>query len=160
MEPLVFSIGGLPRGKGRPRVDTRGSFARVYTDAKTAKFEREVAKIAALAMRGRTPFAGPLSVSLRFRMPIPKSAPKRQRLAMAAGETPHVGRPDLDNMVKAALDAMGAHKDRKTGLWIPVVFVNDCQIVRLFSQKVYADNPGIDVRVEPLGEPVSEAEAA
>lgn len=88
-------------------------------------------------MAGRDPFEGPLSVSLRFRMPIPKSATKRARLGMAAGEIAHTSRPDLDNCQKAILDAMNG-----------VVFHDDSQIVRSFTTKLYAEQPGVDVRVE------------
>lgn len=136
MTVLAFSLNGEPRGKGRPRVDTRGAFPRIHTDSKTAKYERSVAKAAMAQMVGRAPLQGPLSVSLRFRMPIAKSATKRAKAAMAAGEIAHQGRPDLDNMAKAIFDALNG-----------VVFVDDSQIVRSFCTKLYAEQPGVDVRV-------------
>jgi len=83
------------------------------------------------------PLTGPLSLTARFRMPIPKSETKRVRVAMAAGETAHIFKPDCSNMLKACEDAMNG-----------VVFVDDCQIVRGFFTKVYSDRPGIDIRVE------------
>jgi Holliday junction resolvase len=137
MTVLAFSMSGEPRGKGRPRVDTRGAFPRIHTDGKTARYERSVRKIAQAAMKGRAPLEGPVSVSLRFRMPIPKSATKRVRTAMAAGEIAHTGRPDLDNMAKAIFDALNK-----------VVFADDAQVVRSFVTKIYAEQPGVDVRVE------------
>lgn len=137
MDPLTFSMAGEPRGKGRPRATVRGGFASVYTDAKTRKYEASAKAVAVAAMAGRPPFEGPLSVSLRFRMPIPKSASKRTKAAMSAGETAHVSRPDIDNLGKAILDALNK-----------VVFHDDGQVVRAFSTKVYAEQPGVDVRVE------------
>lgn len=137
MTAVVLRLNGEPRGKGRPRVDTRGAFPRIHTDAKTAKYERSVRMAATVEMGGRDPFEGPLSVSLRFRMPIPKSATKRVRTAMAAGEIAHTSRSDLDNMAKAILDALNT-----------VVFCDDAQICRLFCTKVYAEAPGVDVKVE------------
>jgi Holliday junction resolvase RusA-like endonuclease len=146
---LVFSMNGEPRGKGRPRATVRGGYASVYTDAQTRKYEASVTAIAREKMAGRSPFEGPLSVSLRFRMPIPKSATKRVRAGMAAGEIAHCGRPDVDNLAKAVLDAIGEDAAaKKKGLDARVVFANDSQIVRLFASKIYAEIPGVDVRVE------------
>jgi Holliday junction resolvase RusA-like endonuclease len=102
-------------------------------------------------MEGRSPFAGALSVSLQFRMPIPASATKRARAAMAANEIPHTSKPDTDNLVKAILD--GLESDPTDKAKRKIVFQNDCQITRLFATKIYSENPGVDVRVEPLGEP-------
>jgi Holliday junction resolvase RusA-like endonuclease len=137
MAVLVISLNGEPRGKGRPRTAVRGGFARIYTDEKTRKYEASVKRAALAAMKGADPLEGPLSVALRFRMPIPKSASKRVKTGMAAGEIAHTGRSDLDNMVKAILDALNG-----------AVFCDDAQIVRLFAQKLYAEMPGVDLRVE------------
>lgn len=137
MTVFAFSMNGEPRGKGRPRTAVRGGFASIYTDAKTKKYEASVKAVAAAMMSGRLPLDGPLSVSLRFRMPIPKSASKRSKAAMAAGEIAHMSRPDIDNLAKSILDAMNK-----------VVFHDDGQVVRSFTTKIYAEQPGIDVRVE------------
>jgi Holliday junction resolvase RusA-like endonuclease len=146
---LVMSINGEPKGKGRPRATVRGGFASVYTDAQTRKYEASITAIARDKMAGRSPFEGPLSVTLRFRMPIPKSATKRVRDGMAAGEIAHCGRPDIDNLAKAVLDAIGEDAAaKKMGLEARVVFANDSQIVRLIAAKLYAEQPGVDVRVE------------
>lgn len=139
MDPVVFSMAGDPRGKGRPRTSVRGGFARVFTDEKTRKYEKSVAAIARLAMAGREPFDGPLSVSLRFRLAVPASYSKKLRAAMLAGETAYLGRADVDNMAKAVLDGMNG-----------IAFADDVQIVRLFCTKIAAEKPGVDVRVEAL----------
>lgn len=149
MAALVFSLNGEPRGKGRPRATVRGGYASVYTDPKTRKYEASVRAAAASVMAGRDPFEGPLSVSLRFRMPIPKSATKRARAAMATGEIAHTSRPDLDNCQKAILDAMNG-----------VVFCDDSQIVRSFTTKLYAELPGVDVRIEAFAPQPAELEPA
>lgn len=145
MDALVFSMAGNPRGKGRPRATARGGFARVYTDPKTRAYEASAKGLAAAAMAGRQPFTGALSVSMRFRIPVPKSTTKRDRAAILAGERPYFGAYDLDNCVKAISDSMNG-----------IVFADDKQIVRLFATKIASDKPGVDVRVEPLepqGEP-------
>lgn len=140
MDSVAFSMDGAPRGQGRPRATARNGFATVYKDGKSRKYEDEVRVLARLAMGSKAPFEGPLSVSLRFRLPIPKSASKRTRDAMAAGEIAPTTKPDLSNMVKSIEDGMNK-----------VVYVDDAQIVRNFNTKVYATTPGVDVRVQELG---------
>ena len=112
----------------------------MYTPDTTRKFERGVAQVAALAMRGRQPFQGPLSVSMRFRLAIPKSTTKRAREALLAGEEAYLGRADLTNYAKAVEDALNG-----------ICWRDDVQIVRLFLSKVAGVAAGVDVRIEPLG---------
>lgn len=138
-EPLVFSMSGKPRGKGRPRTAVRGSFATIYTDAATRKYEASIKGLARFAMGERPPFQGALTLSLRFRMPIPSSERKATRAAMAAGEIAPTTKPDFDNLTKAICDGMNG-----------VVYRDDCQIVRAFVSKVYHSTPGVDVKVAPL----------
>ena len=90
-------------------------------------------------MRGRAPFDGPLSVSLRFRLAPPKSMSKRDRARVLAGDEAYVGRYDVDNMAKSILDAMNN-----------IIYTDDVNIMRLWAEKVASDRPGVDVRVEPL----------
>jgi Holliday junction resolvase RusA-like endonuclease len=137
MTVVAFSMAGEPRGQGRPRATARGGFASVYKDPKSRKYEQSVAAVARAAMGERAPLEGPLSLSLRFRMPIPKSYSKGVRASMASGETAPVSKPDLSNLVKAIEDGMNT-----------IVFVDDSQIVRSFQTKIYAEQPGVDVRVE------------
>lgn len=137
MAALVFSMAGVPRGQGRPRATAKRGYASVYKAGADKKYESSVRAVALKAMAGRDPFEGPLSLALRFRMPIPKSATRRVREGMAAGEIAPTTKPDWDNAAKAICDAMNA-----------VVFVDDAQIVRAFVTKIYAEKPGVDVKVE------------
>lgn len=153
-DALIFQINGIPIAKGRPRASVRGGIARIYTPAETRKFEALVTAVGRKVMAGRPPISGPLSVSLHFRLPIPKSATKRAKAAMAAGEIAPVSRPDLDNLAKALLDGLGedaaAKRKGPKGVDARVMFENDSQIVRLFLTKVYSETPGIAVRIEAL----------
>lgn len=90
-------------------------------------------------MGDRKPLEGPLSVSLRFRVSPPPSWSKRRRARVLAGEEAYFGSFDTDNMIKAVLDPMNE-----------VVFLDDKQIVRLWAEKIAADPPGVDVRIEAL----------
>jgi Holliday junction resolvase RusA-like endonuclease len=138
-EPLIFSMSGAPRGKGRPRATVRGGHATTYTDPKTRAYEQSVAAIARKAMKGRPPLEGALSVSLRFRLALPKSMSKRERAAILAGERPYFGRIDCDNAAKSLLDGCNT-----------IVWRDDVQITRLFVVKEAAEAPGVDVKVTPL----------
>lgn len=139
MTVVAFSLSGLPRGKGRPQTAVRGRHAIIYTDAKTRRYESSVNAVAVKKMAGRPPLTGGLSLSLQFRMPIPASATKTAKAAMAANERPHITTPDFDNLTKAICDGMNK-----------VVFHDDAQVCRAFIVKIYSETPGVDIRVEAL----------
>lgn len=139
-DPITFSINGTPIPKGRPRARVRGGFAQIYTPITTRKYEKAISDLAALAMGGRKPLEGPLSVSIRFRLAPPKSMTKRERAVVLAGEQAYMGRSDLDNYFKAVADSLNG-----------ICWLDDVQIVRMFATKSASSKPGIDVRVEPLG---------
>jgi Holliday junction resolvase RusA-like endonuclease len=139
MDPVVFSMSGVVKGKGRPRATVRGGFARLYTPAETRQYENAARAVAVQIMAGRAPFEGPLSVSLRLRFSPPKSTTKARRARLLSGEEAYLGSIDVDNAAKALLDAFNG-----------VCWGDDVQIVRLFVTKVAAEKPGIDVRIEPL----------
>ena len=135
-ETLTFSCEGAPRGQGRPRTAVRGRHAVIYKDAKSRIYEESIAKIAAAAMKGRKPFTGALSLSVRFRLEVPKSTPKKERARILSGEQPYFGAFDTSNMIKALEDAMNR-----------VVYEDDRQIVRIFATKEAAPVAGLDVKV-------------
>lgn len=140
---LAFRMDGLPRGQGRPNATARGGFVTVYKAAKDRVYEKSVALVAKAAMGVREPYEGPLVLSLRFRLPIPKSATKAARALMASGQVAPTVKPDLSNALKAIEDAMNG-----------VVYVDDVQIARGIQEKIYAETPGVDVvlrRWEPRG---------
>jgi Holliday junction resolvase RusA-like endonuclease len=76
----------------------------------------------------------PIFLSLTFRMPIPKSTTKAQMKAILNGEVFHVKRPDIDNLAKAALDALN-----------DTIIKDDSQIYALHTNKVYSTCPGISM---------------
>lgn len=121
-DPVSFVLLEKPHPKGRPRFFARGKFVQVYTDAKTAAYEKLVAKAGIDAFGDRAPFAGPLHVNLSFVMPRPKAASKRAF---------HVSRPDVDNLTKAVLDGLNE-----------VAYLDDAQIVTMEVRKTY-ETPGL-----------------
>lgn len=76
------------------------------------------------------PEDGPIVVHLEFRFVRPASVPRAKR------EWPSV-RPDVDKLARSVLDSL------KTG----GVYKDDSQVVDLWATKVYAEVPGVRVRV-------------
>lgn len=120
---LRVVVPGAPVPKGRPKFG-RG---RVYTPAKTKGYEALVAIKAKEAMKGRLPATGALSVTITAYLPAPKAAAKQL-------DRPHVSRPDLDNLIKAALDGCNG-----------IAFADDSQIYNLTAHKEYSDDPRLEI---------------
>lgn len=138
---LTLTLHGAPKGWSRAghRIVKSGKrlFVQIYTPKPMRTYQDSIRDVARTVMGERPPLTGALSVSLRFRMPIPKSETKAVRAAMAAGEIAHTSTPDKDNLTKAIYDALNK-----------VVWVDDAQITRGFQTKGYAAQPGVDIRVE------------
>lgn len=131
--PVVITINDTPLPKGRPRFG-RGN---VYTPASTRAYENAVGWAAKIAMRGRRLFYGPVKLEAAFYLAPPRSflKPKNPFADFA------IGRPDLDNLLKAVLDALNH-----------IVVHDDLQIVALSTSKRYAAEPKIVVTVTPLAD--------
>lgn len=108
---------------------------RSYTPKKTSDYEAQVKAIAQSAMT-REPLETPLAAFLYFRLPIPKSYPKKRIAACLAGSERPIKKPDLDNLAKSVLDGLNG-----------VVYLDDAQLVSLHITKVYDHNPGVDIMV-------------
>ena len=134
MITLVFSVEGEPKGKGRPRFSKVGGFVKTYTDQKTRDYESLISQAARTAMGETPPMEGPISASMYFRLPIPKSTPKKRVASLLGGLVRPTKKPDLDNMNKAILDAMNG-----------IVYKDDSQVVTIHSKKVYSTHTGVDI---------------
>ena len=133
---VYFVVTGKPVGKGRPRASTRGGFVRMYTDAKTLGYEAAIADEAARAMSGAEPFETPMQMQVSCYYPIPKSWPKKIKQEAIDEEVFPKVKPDLDNVVKAILDALNG-----------VVYRDDAQVVNLVATKRYATEPRVEVYI-------------
>jgi Holliday junction resolvase RusA-like endonuclease len=133
-----IEVAGAPVAKGRPRLTTRGGFARAYTPAKTQRYEDLLRLAAGLEMANRPLIEGPLFVFVEVYVPIPQSLSKRKRAEAIDGKIRPLTRPDLDNYIKV-LDALNG-----------IVWRDDAQIVMLSSSKAYAEKPRLIVTVREL----------
>ena len=126
-------IPGVPVPKGRPRLGN----GRAYTPARTAAWER-AAKASARAQWGsEPPLEGAVKVELLVILPVPKSWGKHVKVLALDGAYLPARRPDLDNYIKAGLDALNE-----------IAWRDDAQVVELSARKTYAGKPRVEIKVE------------
>lgn len=129
---IEFFVDIEPEAKGRPRFYRRGRYVGTYTPKKTLSFEARL-KLLVSAYRPVKPVIEPVYVALTFCMPIPKSRKKK----LKQGDY-HIIKPDIDNLVKSALDPLCG-----------VFWKDDAVICQLSVCKVYAETPGIRYSIGP-----------
>lgn len=118
---------------------------RVYTPKKTKAAEAFFA-MAASSHSPAVPFGAGVSVLAEFVFPVPSG----EKNSVVLYGTPHLIKPDLDNLEKLVLD--GLQKAR--GFWR-----DDCQVCRIQSAKRWQDvgeEPGIWLRLEGVPASLSE----
>ena len=134
--PITIIVNGEAVAKGRPRMTRKGF---VYTPAAIRKYEAHARLAAGLAMADRPPLQGPVRLELLVELPVPASWSKGKRAAAIVGGILLTSRPDLDNFIKSALDAINT-----------IVVVDDSQVVEMRSRKKYGGQPKLIVTVHPL----------
>ncbi len=146
----AFTFYGEAIAKGRPRATVRhGGFASVYTPARTRGFEGRVRAVAAEAMSRAGAVATPdaVSVEIAFDRQMPKSWSKRKKLLMR-GE-PVTSGADIDNQVKAILDALNG-----------VTWEDDVQVSDLAVSRRWADDHAFRISISLANGPGVLSEAA
>lgn len=128
-KPISITVYGNAVPKGRPRVALRGKHPVVYTPTKTREWEQLI-KLAA-AGKVKELMTGPIELDVEFYLPRPKSLPNRI--------TYHTKRPDLDNLIKAVMDALNG-----------VVWRDDSQVVEKHVYKYYACSERPHVTIDIL----------
>lgn len=131
-----------PVAKARPRFTRYG---RTYTPKKTADFEKQIREAFMLKYKDETvPIWGretPLVVLASFGKTIPKSYTKKKRLQCISGEIAPTSKPDVDNYLKAVLDALNG-----------LAFEDDSQIVRTVAVKQFSESPFVQITIRRDGE--------
>jgi Holliday junction resolvase RusA-like endonuclease len=133
---ITIVIGGMAVAKGRPRV-SRWGFC--YTPAKTRQYEAHGRLAAQEAMVDRAPITVPVKAEITVDLPVPQSWSAKRQAAALAGYIRPTSRPDVDNYVKAALDAING-----------IVVADDCLVVELAARKRYARVPQLTITLTPL----------
>ena len=123
---MEFIVEGNPQGKARPRFSHRTGT--VYTPSKTAKYEKQIRK-AFIAAGGKIiPADCYVSVAVNAYFHIPKSYTKGKRLACIHNVNRPAKKPDIDNTLKAVLDALNG-----------VAYEDDRQVVEAICRKYYTE---------------------
>ena len=101
---VTFTVPGIPVSKGRPRFMRNGH---TYTPQKTRDYEDKV--VQCWKCQSGKGFADgiPLRATVMAFFMVPKSTSKKK--AAALDGTPHIKRPDADNVAKGILDALNGH---------------------------------------------------
>lgn len=127
---ITIEVAGLPAAQGSKRHVGGG---RMIEQSKAVAPWREAVRAEAQrAMSGGAPLGGPVSIQLHFRLPRPRTLPKKMLLPAK--------RPDLDKMCRAVLDGLTAG-----GAW-----GDDGQVVSILATKRYATDgeaPGCVITV-------------
>lgn len=131
MRPVLLEIPGKPFGKQRPRFGN----GRTYTPKETVSFERTVAVLAQPLFA--QPFSGPVAIEIIATFEPPASW-SRKRRESAIG-TPHIQRPDFDNIQKAICDALNR-----------IAYEDDGQIASAHCVKRWGERAGTTVIIRGL----------
>jgi Holliday junction resolvase RusA-like endonuclease len=129
---IAFSVLGEPVPQPRPRVSTRGGFARAYVPKEhpVHAYRQLLAAAARAAGLGKT--GEPLNVVIDAVFERPKSHLNK---AGVKGTAPRLPRPDVDNLAKAVLDALQG------------VMGDDTNVARLVVEKSYGQEARTTVRI-------------
>lgn len=136
---VLIVIAGEPVAQGRPRLSTANGYARAYDPAKSRNWKQIASMIAGKEMKDKKLMEGELSLSLRVFRSIPKSFSKKKTAPAIEGKVRPATRPDLDNYVKGALDAING-----------IVMKDDSQIVAFHEPfgKFYSDRPRVEIEIK------------
>jgi len=129
---ITFTIPGEPVPQPRPRVSTRGGFARAYVPKDHAVHAYRQAVAAAARAASVADTGEPLNVVIDAVFSRPKS---HLNAAGVKPTAPRLPRPDVDNLAKAVLDAL---QD---------VIGDDTCVGRLVVEKTYGSEARTTVRI-------------
>lgn len=136
-----IEVSGEPVGQGRPKFSTVNGFAMAYDPAKSRHWKDYAKLVAQNVMGTQELLSGELALSIRVYRTMPKSISKKKQALALAGEIRPVTKPDLDNYVKGAVDALKG-----------VVFRDDSAIVAFHEPfgKWYSDRPRVEIEVKEI----------
>ena len=129
---ITFSVSGNPVPQPRPRVSTRGGFARAYVPSKHPVHDYRTQLADAARAAGLTQTGEPLDVVIDAVFERPKSHLLKSGVKKTA---PRLPRPDVDNVAKAVLDSL---QD---------VMGDDSLVARLVVEKSWGTEARTTVRI-------------
>jgi Holliday junction resolvase RusA-like endonuclease len=123
---------------GAVRMTTRGKYvkdnAKRYLNYKSIIYSEVLSQLNGVY----NPMDCAINAMVWFKMPIPASWSKKKKEA-AVGQF-CTTKPDIDNLVKGLFDSLNG-----------LLWVDDNRIAVMNVYKVYSNDPGIDLEIEPIG---------
>ena len=136
---IDFFVSGVPKAQPRVKAFVRGGHAGVYTPDSAESWKQAVRR-ETVANAPESLVAWSVRVELDFFLPRPKAHHKRDGSVKANSPVWHCKKPDLDNLIKAVVDAI---TDTQR------VWLDDSQICQISATKSYALNAvGCSVRID------------
>lgn len=130
-----LTVEGEPVPKLQGSILKFGKHMSIKKNPKTRRYEEIVREQATRVWAGRALIAGvPITMSIRFYRPIPKSIRQKDLARIATGELRPITKPDNTNLLKAFEDGLNG-----------VVFVDDALIVTHHMEKHYGARPRVEV---------------
>ncbi len=139
MDGIRITVAGEPTAQGRPKFSNVNGFPMAYEPAKSRDWKKYASLAAAEKMKGRPPMEGPLTMQIHVFRAIPVSWSRKKRIEAAQGIVRPTGRPDVDNYVKSAMDALKG-----------IVWADDSQVVSLMACKHYSETPRLEMCVRRI----------
>jgi Holliday junction resolvase RusA-like endonuclease len=133
VKDVVITIPGVPIPLKRPRV------TRDHTYDEQAEIKEDVYWTIKSLLPDKDKFygssafsffRGPVSLNFTFFMPIPKNTSKKKKAVLNEEATPHIKRPDLDNLIKFYCDVCTV-----------VLYYDDSQVYNIKASKLYSEEP-------------------
>ena len=140
-EMIMIDFPLEPQPKLRPRFHIYRGRVLTQTPLKTKVYENYVADWYTYHGGKKFDKGILLKVELEFYFETPKSYSKKKKAAAIAGEIRHVSKPDIDNLTKAALDALN-----------DIAWHDDAQIIEIKSRKQYAKESHFIIKIYPVTE--------
>lgn len=132
---IPIQIFGEVFSQQRPRFARVGNHVKTYDPQKK---EKDQYRWQIKSQFRNDPLGVPVCVIIKFFLPIPKATSRVKKREMIADVFHHQKKPDIDNLAKFVLDCMNG-----------IVFKDDSQIYRLYLEKMYAQDEGILILIDP-----------
>ena len=135
---MRFEFNIEPVEQARPRATRMGKGIRLYDSKKVTIFKRQLGMLAKQQMldRGLEPYDGPLEVCMEFYRLVQTSISKKEQARRLSGVHRPTVKPDLDNYIKSASDALNG-----------IIWEDDNLIVSLQAEKFYSERQHLVVEI-------------
>jgi Holliday junction resolvase RusA-like endonuclease len=133
---LKFVIPGPPIAQARPRLSMRGEFQHVYDPNGKDKKNTKNELLSLISQSSYTKPEGNISVSLVFKLPIPKTYTKKKNIDAINGILKPT-KQDLDNLIKYILDASNS-----------ILWDDDRNIDVIHASKEFSQEPCTEIIIE------------